>query len=129
MDGGVTTLWVKNAAVAGANGLVVQGDRLFATTMGSESLVAINLETGEVESIVDLRPFGGDGIVPDGDGGFLVSDFNGLLLRVTLTGNREVLIDTRDAGISLTDFGYAHEHKLVVIPTLRGNSLVAFTLN
>ena len=124
-----TTLWVKNAAVAGVNGLVVQGDRLFATTMGSESLVAINLETGEVESIVDLRPFGGDGIVSDHDGGFLVSDFNGLLLRVTITGKREVLIDTRDAGISLTDFGYAPDLKLVVIPTLRGNSLMAFKLN
>jgi hypothetical protein len=59
----------------------------------------------------------------------LVSDFNGLLLRVTVTGEREVLIDTRDAGISLTDFGYAPDHKLVVIPTLRGNSLLAFTLN
>jgi len=129
VNAGETTLWVKNAAVAGVNGLVVQGDRLLATTMGSESLVAINLETGEVEIIVDLRPFGGDGIVPDGDGGFLVSDFNGLLLRVTITGNREVLIDTRDAGISLTDFGYAPDHKLVVIPTLRGNSLMAFTLN
>ena len=67
-------------------------------------------------------------IVPDGAGGFLVSDFNGLLLRVTLTGEREVIIDTRDAGISLTDFGYAHERKLVVIPTLRGNSLMAFKL-
>jgi len=124
-----TTLWVKNDAVAGVNGLVIQGDRLFATTMGSESLVAINLETGEVESIVDLRPFGGDGIVPDGAGAFLVSDFNGLLLRVTLTGDREVIIYTRDAGISLTDFGYAPDRKLVVIPTLRGNSLMAFTLN
>jgi hypothetical protein len=59
----------------------------------------------------------------------LVSDFNGLLLRVTLKGEREVIIDTRDAGISLTDFGYAPDHKLVVIPTLRGNSLLAFTLN
>lgn len=124
-----TTLWVKSAAVAGVNGLVIRGDRLFATTMGSESLVAIKLETGEVESIVDLRPFGGDGIVAYGDGGFLVSDFNGLLLRVTLTGEREVIIDTRDAGISLTDFGYAPDHKLVVIPTLRGNSLRAFKLN
>jgi len=124
-----TTLWAKNEAVAGANGLVVQGDRLFATTMGSESLVAISLETGEVENIVDLRPFGGDGIVHDGDGVFLVSDFNGLLLRVTLAGEREVIIDTRDAGISLTDFGYAPDLKLVVIPTLRGNTLVAFKLN
>ena len=60
---------------------------------------------------------------------FLVSDFNGLLLRVTLKGERGVIIDTRDAGISLTDFGYAPNHKLVVIPTLRGNSVMAFKLN
>ena len=126
---GETKLWLKNGAIAGANGLVVQGDRLIATTMGSESLVFLNLETSKIESIVNLRPFGGDGITADGAGAFLVSDFNGLLLRVTPTGDRDVLIDTRDVGISLTDFAFASEHGLVVVPTLRGNSVMAFKLN
>jgi len=126
---GEAELWLRNGAIAGANGLVVQGDRLIATTMGSESLVSINLETAKIESIVDLRPFGGDGITADGTGAYLVSDFNGLLLRVTPTGDRDVLIDTRDVGISLTDFAFAPEHGLVVIPTLRGNSVMAFKLN
>jgi sugar lactone lactonase YvrE len=126
---GETELWLRNGAIAGANGLVVQGDRLLATTMGSESLVFLNLETAKIESIVDLRPFGGDGITADGTGAYLVSDFNGLLLRVTPTGDRDVLIDTRDVGISLTDFAFAPEHGLVVIPTLRGNSVMAFKLN
>jgi sugar lactone lactonase YvrE len=126
---GETELWLRNGAIAGANGLVVQGDRLIATTMGSESLVSINLETAKIESIVDLRPFGGDGITADGTDAFLVSDFNGLLLRVTPTGDRDVLIDTRDVGISLTDFAFAPEHALVVVPTLRGNSVMAFKLN
>jgi len=126
---GETVPWVKNAAVAGVNGLVVQGDRLIVTTMGSESLVFINLETGEVESLIDMRPFGGDGITTDETGVFLVSDFNGMLLRVTPAGDRDVLIDTRDVGISLTDFAFAPDLGLVVIPTLRGNSVMAFNLN
>ncbi len=126
---GETGLWLRNGAIAGANGLVVQGDRLIATTMGSESLVFLDLETAKIESIIDLRPFGGDGITADGTDAFLVSDFNGLLLRVTPTGDRDVLIDTRDVGISLTDFAFAPEHGLVVIPTLRGNSVMAFKLN
>lgn len=126
---GETKLWLRNGAIAGANGLIVEGDRLIATTMGSESLAFLNLETAKIESIVDLRPFGGDGITADGTDAFLVSDFNGLLLRVTPTGDRDVLIDTRDVGISLTDFAFASEHGLVVIPTLRGNSVMAFKLN
>jgi len=126
---GETELWLRNGAIAGANGLIVQGDRLITTTMGSESLVFLNLETAKIESIIDLRPFGGDGITADGTDAFLVSDFNGLLLRVTPTGDRDVLIDTRDVGISLTDFAFAPEHALVVVPTLRGNSVMAFKLN
>jgi DNA-binding beta-propeller fold protein YncE len=126
---GETELWLRNASIAGANGLVVQGERLIATTMGSECLVSINLETAKIESIVDLRPFGGDGISPFGTDAFLVSDFNGLLLRVTPKGDRDVLVDTRDVGISLTDFAFAPEHALVVVPTLRGNSLMAFNIH
>jgi sugar lactone lactonase YvrE len=121
-------LWFEDEAIAGANGLLVQKDRLIATTMGSESLVAINLKTRDIEAIVDLRPFGGDGITADGSGAYLVSDYSGLLLRVDLQGAREVLIDSRDTGISLTDFAFAPERSLAVIPTLRGNTLMAFTL-
>jgi hypothetical protein len=121
-------LWLQNDTVAGVNGLVVHDDRLWATTMGSESLVSINPGSGEIDRIVDLRPFGGDGITADGAGGFLVSDYNGLLLRVTPSGGRDVLVDTRDVGISLTDFGFSPEHSIVVIPTLRGNSLIAFDI-
>jgi len=129
VKGAESELWLRNGAIAGVNGLVVQGDRLFVTTMGSQSLASINIETATVESIIDLRPFGGDGIMSDGAGAFLVSDFNGLLLRVTPSGDRDVLIDTRDVGISLTDFAFAPEHALVVVPTLRGNSLMAFKLS
>ncbi|MEN8164636.1 MAG: hypothetical protein ABFS37_10955 [Acidobacteriota bacterium] len=126
---GQTSPWVKNEAVAGVNGLVVRDGRLVVTTMGSEALVFLGLETGEVETIIELRPFGGDGITADGADAFLVSDFNGMLLRVTPSGDRDVLIDTRDVGISLTDFAFAPEPGLVVIPTLRGNSLLAFGLD
>ena len=87
---------------------------------GFES-VEWTISTGRVVDHLERKALAGSA--------FLVSDFNGLLLRVTITGEREVLIDTRDAGISLTDFGYAPDHKLVVIPTLRGNSLLAFKLN
>ncbi|MCD4748332.1 MAG: hypothetical protein K8R59_03070 [Thermoanaerobaculales bacterium] len=124
-----TVLWLKNETIAGANGLLVQGNNLYTTTFGSGYLVSINVKTAEVETIVDLRPFGGDGLTADGKGAFLVSDFNGLLLRVTEQSDREVLVDTRDVGISLTDFGFAPGPDLVLIPTLRGNTLMAFQLD
>ncbi len=121
-------IWFSDGVIAGSNGLVVESGSLMVTTMGSESLVAIDLKTRKIESVVNLRPFGGDGITPDGTGAFLVSDYRGLLLRVTTAGGREVLIDSQDTGISLTDFGFSPELGLVLIPTLRGNSVIAFSL-
>ncbi len=123
-----TELWLDHETIAGANGVVVQGESLVVATIGTESLVSINLKTREIEHIVDLRPFGADGITADGAGAFLVTDFYGLLLRVTPDPGRRVLVDSRDAGISLTDFDYSPEHSLAVVTTLRGNSVLAFDL-
>jgi DNA-binding beta-propeller fold protein YncE len=117
--------WITG--LRGPTGVAVLDDRLYAVER--TGVAVIDLETAKIASIVDLRPFGGDGITSDGAGAFLVSDFNGLLLRVTPRGDRDVLIDTRDVGISLTDFAFAPEHALVVVPTLRGNSLMAFKLD
>jgi hypothetical protein len=78
--------------------------------------------------MIDLRPFGGDGITSDGTGAFLLSDFNGLLMQVTPEGKRTVLVDSRDAGISLTDFAFSPELSLVLVPTLRGNSALAYDI-
>jgi len=121
--------WLEGPTFAGVNGLVVADGHLEATTMGSESLVGVDLETASVETIVTLRPFGGDGITAADDGAYLVTDFRGLLLRVTPAGGREVLVDSRGSGISLTDHAFAPELDLVLVPTLRGNSVMAFDLD
>lgn len=125
---GGSEAWSGDPAHAGANGLLVQDGALLVVTMGSESLITMDLKTREIEKIVSLRPFGGDGITAVDVDAFLVSDYHGQLLRVTLAGDRQVLIDTRDAGISLTDFAFAPDRSLVLIPTLRGNSLLAFDI-
>lgn len=125
---GGTEAWSSDPAHAGANGLLVQDGALLVVTMGSESLIKMNLNTREIETIVSLRPFGGDGITAVDANAFLVSDYHGQLLRVTLAGDRRVLIDTREAGISLTDFAFAPGRSLALVPTLRGNSLLAFDL-
>lgn len=121
-------LWLQNDATAGANGLLVDGGRLVVATFGSESLVSVDLESKEVVGILDLHPFGGDGLTGDGTGGVIVSDFRGQLLELTYAGGRTVLVDSMDTGISLTDFAYSPELSLAVIPTLRSNSLLAFDL-
>ena len=126
---GGSEAWSSNPAHAGANGLLVQEGVLLVVTMGSESLITMDLKTRRIEKIVNLRPFGGDGITAVDAGAYLVSDYHGQLLRVTQAGDRQVLIDTRDAGISLTDFAFAPDRSLALIPTLRGNSLLAFDLS
>lgn len=124
-----TEIWLEEPNIAGVSGLQIAGDRLHATTMASESLVGIDLETATIESIINLRPFGGDGITPAGDGAFLVTDYRGMLLRVNQKDGREVLVDSRDAGISLTDHAFAPDLGLTLIPTLSGNSVIAFELD
>ena len=69
-----------------------------------------------------------DGVAKDGQGNLLVSDNAGRLFRVNPDGNSELLLNTKSRQISIADFEYIPEKKLLIIPTMTDNKLIAYKI-
>jgi len=120
--------WLRHDAFDGVNGISVEGDKLVVGTLNSGSLITIDRESRRVEKIIDLAPSRCDGVIAVGEGRHLVTDFAGRLLLVEPSGSFSVLVDTSAAAVACADFGYAEKERLVIIPSLFGNTVTAFDL-
>ena len=67
-----------------------------------------------------------DGLVPDGRGSYLVSDFNGRLFRITREGLMTELLNTTASGAFCADLAYLSEQDLLIVPGLYDIRLTAF---
>lgn len=128
--GGKFESWLGGTAVDGANTLWIENNTLFIGVSGEGCIKAIDLGTKEMKTFVTLgKGSNPDGFKPDGNGNYLVGDYNGRLFLVTPDGEKEELLNTKDAGQTLADFEYIQGKHLLIIPTLFDNRIVAFTLN
>lgn len=72
---------------------------------------------------------GADGVVPVGDGSFLVSSWYGEVYHVTADGKSTKILDTKDQKkISAADIWYDEKSKTLFVPTFFGNSVMAYKL-
>lgn len=67
-----------------------------------------------------------DGVEADGEGGYIVSQYDGRVLRVQPSGETQVLVDSTEAPIYCADLDYAPERGLLVVPSLMGGGLAAY---
>lgn len=122
-------VWLGPSEVTDPNGLYVDGDRLILGHSGDGTLKAIDLESKELTT---LASFGAgaimDGLTSDGRAGHLASDFNGRLFHITQSGETTELLNLSAPGTSCADFGYVPDKKLLIIPTLYDNNLIAYRL-
>jgi len=124
--------WLRSPELAGVNGLWLDRNqgRLIVGASGTGCFRAVELETRRISVFADLGAGSVlDGIHPDGEGNYLIGDWNGRLYRLSPDGNKTVLIDSREAKLTLADFEYVPEKKLLVVPTLFNNSVLAFRLD
>jgi len=71
-----------------------------------------------------------DGIEAVGDGGYLVSSWNGKVTYVAPDGTTSVILDTTgEKNQSAADIEYIPAKKLLLVPTFFGNKVVAYELN
>jgi hypothetical protein len=70
-----------------------------------------------------------DGIEAVGDGGYLVSAWNGKVSYVSPEGEVTLILDTTADEISAADIEYVPELKLLLVPTFYGISVVAYQLS
>jgi hypothetical protein len=126
--------WVEGEALKFPNGLHVSGDKLIIAAWGKpgtyaqssepSNLVELSLADKSVRDLGDGKPVGNlDGIEPIDDA-FLVTDFvAGALDRIDRSGKAERLVDLNKGS---ADIGYVPEQKLLLIPMLMDDKLVAY---
>ena len=130
--------WLANDKLNGPNGLLVQGDTLIVASLGRipsvgqkqelGGLSQISLKDQSVTPLGNGQPIGNlDGLELLQPGVYLVTDWAaGALFRVDAKGKAERLIDLNQGSADLT---YLPDKKIVLIPMMLDNSLVAYRLD
>ncbi len=130
--------WLANDSLNGPNGLLVQGEVLVVASLGKipgvgqkqelAGLSEISLKDQSVSKLGNSPPIGNlDGLELLQPGVYLVTDWAaGALYRVDAKGKAERLIDLNQGSADLT---YLPDKKIVLIPMMLDNSLVAYRLD
>ncbi len=129
--------WLANDKLNGPNGLLVVGDTLIVASLGKipgvgqkqelAGLSVVSLKDQSVSPLGSGKPIGNlDGLALFQPGVFLVTDWAaGALYRVDAKGKVELLIDLNQGS---ADLAYLPDKKVVLIPMMLDNSLVAYRL-
>ncbi len=122
---GKVELLVESDKLEGINGLYFFEGNLLAGV--KDRIVSINVRTKEIKDYI-LDTGNIDGLVPDGRGGFIISDWKGKMQLVSLNAKKEKLSDTSSDGINAADIEYIISKKLLLVPTFSANTVVAYEL-
>ncbi|ODR97877.1 hypothetical protein AUC68_10040 [Methyloceanibacter methanicus] len=135
LDGDTFGVWLSSDDLAGPNGLYADDDRLIVASWGKGEMMSakpdhlrtIDLKSKEIAALGDGTPIGNlDGLAPDGNGGFLVTDWvAGALFQVEPSGKAEKLLDLNQG---TADLSYRSDEKLVMIPFMKDGVLAAYRL-
>ncbi|MCK5446207.1 MAG: SMP-30/gluconolactonase/LRE family protein [Rhodospirillaceae bacterium] len=132
---GKLTAWVKDTALQSPNGLMVEGDNLLVASWGvrtegfATSMVghmkSVDLKTGAVSSLGNGTPVGNlDGLEPDGNGAYLVTDWmSGGLYRIASSGKADLLVDLNQGS---ADHEFIKSKRLAIIPMMMDGTVVAY---
>jgi outer membrane protein assembly factor BamB len=118
-------LLVKSDKLNGPNGLFFTGDKLLAGLQ--DRVVAVDIKTGEFKDYI-TNTGGIDGIVPDGQGNYLISDWLGNIHLISPDKAKIKLLDTTPENINAADIDFVVSKKLLLVPTFSDNRVVAYEL-
>ncbi len=90
---GAVSVWMESERFSGINGLLVLGDNLLVAVMDAGELLSVDLETQDI-TVISGGIKGADMMVPLAKGGYIVSEWPGVLHHVDNNGERSVIIDT-----------------------------------
>ncbi len=118
-------LFVKSDKLKGINGLWVGKNKLLAGANGM--IVSIDLDTKSISDYI-LNTGGIDGLVADGKGNYLISDWQGNVYRAYKSKEKETLIDTTPAKINAADIDYIIKMSYLLVPTFNDNRVVCYKI-
>jgi hypothetical protein len=108
------------------NGLLADGDTFLAASFQQGTLNTVDASKQLVLKADSIE--NADGIEAFGDGGYLVSSWNGKVTYVGPDGTTKVIINTTADTVSAADIEYIPEKKLLLVPTFFKNKVVAYEL-
>jgi len=119
---GKAHLWSTDPLLKGANGLAVSRGELFIGANGH--LLEANPKTGKIWVVA--RVAGGiDGLIPLGNGRFILSDWAGKIQLISTGKAPLILSNTTKQKINAADLGFIPGKKIILIPTFFDNRVVA----
>jgi len=127
LSGGTISVWLKGEQIRSPNGLLVHGDTLAVGNSGDGRIKLFRiadrsfLRKFEVVSAVD-------GLVPDGLGGYLFSNWKGKVFHLSALHGIGALVDTPDPKVNAADIAFIPERGLLFVPTFYGNRVVCYHL-
>ena len=137
LEGDQFELWLEDQALENPNGLLAEQDRLVVGAWGKPNedfstdvpghLKAVDYQSKEITSIGPGDPVGNlDGVEPDGQGGYLVTDwFSGGLYDISADGKAEMIMDLNQGS---ADHEFVEDENLAVIPMMMDGTVNAYKI-
>jgi sugar lactone lactonase YvrE len=134
---GQLTTWLYSPELQAPNGLQVEKDQLIVGSWGLPTdgwmtdvaghLKSVSLKTKEIKSLGNGNAVGNiDGVEPDGNGAYYVTDWvGGKLLHVQTDGSFKVALELSQG---TADFEVIHTKNLIIIPMMLEGKLIAFQI-
>ncbi len=119
-------LYFESSEFKGINGLLALNNELYVVDFGTGTNYKLSADKKLVKFTTTSE--GADGVVPVGDGSFLVSNWNGEVYHVSAKGESKKLLDTKDQKVSAADIEYDAKSKTLYVPTFFANTVTAYTL-
>lgn len=117
--------WLESDELIKPNGLAMENGKLLVGCNGY--LLSFDPETKEFEFLVS-ETGGIDGLIPIGDGQYVISDWSGKIQLISTSKPAVVLQNTTEQKIQAADLGYIPSQKLILIPTFFDNRVNAMKL-
>ena len=129
LSGGKMEEWLTSEDLPKPNGICIDNGRMLIGTSGDGCIKTVDHENKSISTLVCLGEGAiMDGISADGKGNYLISDYNGRLFKITGKGEKQLLLNTTAPSRFCAAFEYVPENRLLIIPTLFDNRLVAYEL-
>jgi hypothetical protein len=118
-------VFAQSDRLKGPNGLYIESGKLLAGL--EDRIVSIDLRTRRISDYI-LNTGSIDGLVPDGKGNYLISDWLGHIHLVNPKKEKVQLLDTTPDKINAADIDYVISKKMLLVPTFGNNKVVAYEL-
>ncbi|OSY88577.1 hypothetical protein WH52_05470 [Tenacibaculum holothuriorum] len=124
INNGKTTILNNN--LNWPNGVLFENGKLL-VGLGDKTVSFFDLKN-QTQKLLTNGISNPDGIVPIGNGDYLISSWEGMIHYVTKDGKKTLLLDTRKEKINAADITYIPSKKMVLVPAMLQNKLMAYKL-